>query len=364
MNILILTGKFNMGHYSAAQSLLQELTAAYPDAAVTVQDFLTFAIPRMDSAVYKIFQVAVTRAHRLYNVHYRMTESGTGDVLPAYAWPLLGAMEELLALEEPDVVISTHPLCTQLVGRCKKRGSFDGVLITCVTDVTGHGEWICQGCDGYMVAAETVRDALVQRGIDPRHITVTGIPVRRQFKESCRQEREEDGLRQLLIMGGGPGLLPKDDDFYEGVNDLPGVQTTLITGSNQKLFERLVGRYPNILVLGYTQDVYAYMLRSDLVLSKPGGSTTFEAIFSATPMLAWEPRWEQERRNAAFLEQEGVGRVAARNTESCLTALRELLGDPTALATMGENMRSLRSRFEDRGLEKLMERLMEERVRV
>lgn len=361
MRVLILTGRFNMGHSSAAQSLRQELRLSYPDASVEVEDFLSYAIPGMDHAVYKTFQLLVTHAGGLYNAYYRLTEKGTGDQLPVHAWPFLRAMEELLRQRRPDAVIATHPLCAQLVGRCKKRGSYAGMLLTCVTDVTGHGEWLCRECDGYLVAAEGVRDAFVERGVEPERIAVTGIPVRREFKEP--HDRTETGERRLLIMGGGLGLVPKDDEFYRAVNDLPGVKTTLITGKNRKLFERLVGRYPNITVLGYTTEVYAHMGRSDLVLSKPGGVTTFEAIFSCTPMLAWEPFWEQEQRNAAFLEREGMGRVAGKKTDQCLAALRSLLDDPNQLAAMSQRMRAMRSRLADRGLEELMTKLAGECIR-
>lgn len=344
-----------MGHWSVAQSLRQELSASYPDAEVEVVDFLSRTVPGIDSAVYMLFRMLVTHGPGIYNAYYRLTEKGTGDQLPVHAWPFLRAMEELLALEEPEVVVATHPLCAQLVSRCKERGSYNGVLLTCVTDVTDHGEWLCRNCDGYMVGAEAVRDAFVARGVDPQTITVTGIPVRREFKES--PDYSVDGEKRLLIMSGGLGLLPKDEDFYQAVNDLPGVKTTIITGGNRKLFERLDGRYANIQVLGYTTEVYKYMGHSHLVLSKPGGATTFEAIFSCTPMLVMEPSWEQERRNAAFLEQEGIGRVTGKKTEQCLADLKELLADDATLTAMSQRMKALRGRLADRGLEELMEKL-------
>lgn len=359
MKILILTGKFNMGHWSVAQSLKQELRSAYPDGIVDVEDVVTYAVPGMDRAVYGLFKTFTTYTPGLYNVLYRLTERSTGDLLPVHALPFLQGTEELLAERRPDVVISTHPLCTQLVGRCKKRGDYNGLLLTCVTDITGHGEWLCRESDGYLVGAEAVRNAFTARGVDPDRIVVTGIPVRREFKEPV--SGEGNGERRLLIMGGGQGLLPRDDSFYTAVNDLPRVKTTLITGGNRRLFDRLAGKYPNIRVLGYTPEVYDYMRRSDLVLSKPGGATTFEAIFSATPMLAWEPFWEQERRNAAFLVREGMGRVAGKEKDQCLSALEELLADPVALARMKNRMKALRERLDDRGLEELMDQLTEER---
>ena len=57
-------------------------------------------------------------------------------------------------------------------------------------------------------------------------------------------------------MGGGLGLLPRKDAFYEALNDLPGVRTTILTGRNQRLYERLSGRYEHIEVVGFTDRVW------------------------------------------------------------------------------------------------------------
>ncbi|MFQ7855520.1 MAG: hypothetical protein ACLRIS_10715 [Flavonifractor plautii] len=45
MNILILTGKFGMGHWSASQSLRQQPAAGVPGAEVEVLDFVAEAMP-------------------------------------------------------------------------------------------------------------------------------------------------------------------------------------------------------------------------------------------------------------------------------------------------------------------------------
>ena len=53
MNILILTGKFGMGHWSASQSLRQQLLRAFPGAEVEVLDFVAEAMPNASEAMYK-----------------------------------------------------------------------------------------------------------------------------------------------------------------------------------------------------------------------------------------------------------------------------------------------------------------------
>ena len=232
-------------------------------------------------------------------------------------------------------------------------------LVTCITDLSSHSEWLHPGTDCYLVGSRSIREALTAKGVEPGRVHVTGIPVRPQFQPSAGRGSRPggDGTRRLLIMGGGLGMLPRRSGFYEALNALPGTETTLLTGHNRKLYEKLAGRYPHIQVVGFTDRVYDYMAQADLMLSKPGGITLFETIFSELPMLAWEPTLQQERDNARFLVRRGIGRVAPREPEGCLEAVRGLLYDDPALAAMRAHMRALKGELEAQSLERIVSAL-------
>ena len=343
MNILILTGRFCMGHWSASKSLAQQIVDAYPGARVHIEDLMDYAMPELSGAVYKGYNLLVTCGPALFNAYYKMKENTPAHL--HFAGHFVEKLTELLEAERPDAVIATHPFCAQVVSRYKEVTGKKLPLITCVTDISAHSEWICQGTDCYLVGSGQVRDKLMDKGVDRDRICVTGIPVRAEFLSARPrpvQIRGKEEPRQLLIMGGGLGLMPRKDSFYEALNALPGVHTTIITGRNQKLFERLSGKYENIEVVGYTDRVYEYMSRSHLLLTKPGGITTFEALFSQLPILAWEPFWEQERKNARFLVDQGIGRVAEKESSRCLRAIRALIYDDQALDQMAANMGRLK----------------------
>lgn len=356
MNILILTGKFGMGHWSASLSLRQRLLREIPGAVVTVEDFVAYAMPNVSETMYKGFHLLVTHGSGLFNTYYKMTENFPGESRPPFERLFLEKLEELIADRQPDAVIATHPLCAQLAARFKSDREDAPPLITCLTDLSSHSEWIHAGTDCYLVGSSEIRDCLVSKGVDPSRIRVTGIPVRAEFCSPC--PRRGGSERHLLIMGGGLGLLPKRDRFYEALNTLPQVKTILITGGNQKLYERLAGRYPNIQVLGYTERVYDYMAWADLMLSKPGGITLFEAIFSELPILAWEPFLQQEKNNARFLVHRGIGRIAARETTACLAAIRDLIYDRPSLEAMSSRMHGLKDQLEEQSLHLMMQTLM------
>ena len=339
MEILIVTGKFGMGHWSAALSIQEQLEREGHQAQVV--DFFAYALPETAPALYRGFNLLVTYGGGIYNLFHRMKRNAEGEV--PLASQFTRRLAGLLAVTRPDVVVSTHPVCSGVVARYKAERTSALPLVTCVTDITSHSEWIHPGTDRYLVAGEDVKTALVRKGVDAERVTVTGIPVRAQFSSELRRM---DGPRQLLIMGGGLGLMPRKDSFYEALNALPGVHTTILTGKNQKLYDRLAGKYENIEVVAFTDRVYEYMGRAHLMLSKPGGITTFEAIAAQLPMLAWEPFLEQERENARFLVAHGLGRVVPKDEEDCLAAIRACIHDDVLLermsAAMGEMNTALR----------------------
>ena len=361
MRVLILTGKFGMGHWSASLSLRQELLRAFPDAQAEVVDLIAYLHPNTWEARYRWFNILVTQGSGLFNLYYKLTQD-----LPAGDWgPFeeqdLERLGELLDHRRPDAVIATHPICARVVSRWKGETGSSLPLVTCVTDLSSHSEWIHKYTDCYLVGSSGIRDRLAAKGVDREKIWVTGIPVRLEFKAPVRPWTGE--RRRLLVMGGGLGLMPRKDSFYEALNALPDTDTTIITGHNQKLYDRLAGKYPHIRVVGFTDRVYEYMAQADLVLTKPGGITLFEAIFSELPMLAWEPFLEQEKRNADFLVRRGLGRVAAKEPEECLAAIRDLLYDDKALADIRANMRAMKARLEEESVAHIFSALAEKEAR-
>ena len=329
MKILILTGKFGMGHWSASCALQQQLERE--GHQVKTVDFFDYAMPEVAPALYRMFGWLVKYGGGLYNLFHRLTRNVEGEMPLAGAW--VEHLEDLLWSEGADVVVSTHPVCSGVVARYKKEGG-EVPLVTCITDVTCHSEWIHPGTDGYLVASEEVCQGLVAKGVAKERIFVSGIPVGAQFTRGTPNR----GKRELLIMGGGLGLLPRGDRFYQQLGALPDIHVTILTGRNEKLYDRLHGKYENIEVVGFTTQVDQYMARAHLMLSKPGGITVFEAIASRLPILVWEPFLEQERENARFLLEAGMARLATKEESACLEAIAATLYDEVGLARMRQAM--------------------------
>ena len=108
---------------------------------------------------------------------------------------------------------------------------------------------------------------------------------------------------------------------------------------------RLSAAYPSLRVLGYVNDIPAYMKEADAIVTKPGGITTFEAIHSETPIFAWNPGLRQEVYNGDFLEVMQIGAVIHENTVEGIRKVCGFLSDDRKMQTLRKNMHALKAYY-------------------
>jgi UDP-N-acetylglucosamine:LPS N-acetylglucosamine transferase len=202
----------------------------------------------------------------------------------------------------PHIVVSVHPLTQHLFARVLKEfGWADRVpLVTVVTDPY-YGFWKGWACDDvrlYLVATEDARRQLIDYGIAPERIKVSGMPVHPKFSfpgdDAARVARQALGLDPekftVFVNAGweGGGNIPQI--FGELVRGELDVQAIFLAGKNESLkneAERLAAEacFP-IKVIGYSDEVEQLMGAANVMISKLGGLTTFEALSCRLPIIA------------------------------------------------------------------------------
>ncbi len=93
-------------------------------------------------------------------------------------------------------------------------------------------------------------------------------------------------------------------------------------------------------MLGFTDQMDELMLLADVVLSKPGGLTTSEALARGAAMAIVNPVPGQESRNSDFLLENGAA-IKINNVATLPYKLTELLRDPPRLAQLKANAQRL-----------------------
>ena len=263
---------------------------------------------------------------------------------------------KLLREEQPDIVISAHPFSSQMCAYLKRKGKIDFPLATIMTDFAPHDQWLVghENTEFFFVAHDKMRNYLISKGIDKNKVYALGIPISTRFTKEYNKEEilKEFNLNKnkktILFFGGwnsGSAQTRTLNIFEALASYAENYQIVAISAKNQKLqegFEQILkdNNLNNVTILDFTTKVPELMSVSDLVVAKPGGLTTSEALAMGLPMIIINPIAGQEEENAEFLEQKGVG-IWIRKDDNIKEKLEKLLNDDTKLAKMKECTQTL-----------------------
>ncbi len=320
-DILILSASYGGGHNQVARALTQELQLQAPGLKITTIDYCDLLFPLIN----RISQFSYTQSIRHFPVGYALYYQATGNISPDSFWQRrlnrMGYSELIMLVNrlEPKVVVSTFPLPAGVLSQMKETGVLNIPVVTVITDMCVHSQWIHPMTDLYLVGSPEVAAGLEKRGVTKDKIGVTGIPIFPVFKQKIDPEkvRREFGFdsktKVLLFMGGNDGIFGTNH-FNFLLRDLPpDVQSVIITGSNQDLYERLQsGSYQKhrIRSYKYVENVAGLMKISDLLITKAGGVTISEALAVKIPMIIFKPTPGHEEANANYLVKNRAAFVA------------------------------------------------------
>ena len=143
----------------------------------------------------------------------------------------------------------------------------------------------------------------------------------------------------ILSLGGfGVGRI---DTLLDALRSIRRpVQILAMCGRNEELKKRLETSPTNgevrIIPIGYTKAMDEYMSASDLIVGKPGGLTTCEALAKGLVFVVVNPIPGQEERNSDHLLENGAA-IRSNNPATLGYKIEQLLSDPERLNAMRRN---------------------------
>ena len=349
--ILIISASAGSGHTTAARAIQQWLGTVqrYPDEfQVSHIDILQFSTMLYKKVYRDVYLYLASKQPLLYGYIFTTSDRLKREKKPDF---LRRFMDNINALkfnsfiqDTPwDVIVTTHFLSSQLLAELKLKKKIFCPLVTVVTDYGLHSYWINQECDYYIVANSASQHHLGAMGIRPERIHDFGIPVLPVFSQKKNLAALKKGLGlapalpAVLLLSGGFGVGPIEHIVADLVRVRKKFQLLAITGHNRKMLQRLQALAPALpfplLPVGYTDRMDQYMAACDLVISKPGGLTTAEAMSQGLPMIVINPIPGQEDMNSDMLLEGGAG-VKAMHPVDVSYKLEMVLGTPGRLQQM------------------------------
>ncbi len=352
MRVLITTVTAGGGHLAAAAALEEAWRAVRPDDVLGKVDVLKFTSSLKRKVHAEGYVKLVEHAPEVWGMLFKKTDDPKlarwlGRVKRAFPSASRARFNRYLEQFNPDIVVCTHYLPLEALGkahserngkkrrnRSRSRKGCDGpFVVTVVTDFEAHALWM-DGCvDLYCVAAEETRARLVARGANAENVVATGIPISAKFsaKIDGLNVRKTHGLRDdlpiILVLSGGFGMGPVAGILAELDKVARPFQTLVVTGKNEELRRELAAqdrKHPTH-VLGFTRVMHELMAVADLIISKPGGLTSSEALALGKPLLILNPIPGQEAANSDFLLEHGAASKINR-VEDLPFRVEQLLG--------------------------------------
>jgi UDP-N-acetylglucosamine:LPS N-acetylglucosamine transferase len=263
----------------------------------------------------------------------------------------LGYVKDLFEKWCPHVVVSVHPLTQHALARVLKELNLQDKipLVTVVTDPC-YGfwrGWACNDVSLYLVASDEARQQLIDYGVAPERIKISGMPVHPKFEypgeKVAQATRKVLGLDPekftVFVNAGWVGGGNIREIFKELVSGDLDIQAIFLAGRNEELrmeAEAIASyaKFP-VKVIGYSDQVEELMRAANVMISKLGGLTTFEAFACRLPIIAdvTTPPMPQEAGAANLINNRGAG-ILLSQAKDIVPVVRRMVEDSAHYAAM------------------------------
>lgn len=346
MRILIATVTAGAGHVAAAAALEEAWRAEHSQDTVERVDLVKFFSPLHRKVVSDGYVKLVERAPELWGMVFKKTDdpklarrlNRIKRLFPSHS---RSRFEKYVKQFKPNVVLCTHyspleALAEMRPKRDAKRGepkTSGPFVVSVITDFEAHALWMNRSVDLYCVATEETKARLVARGATSENIIATGIPISARFSANAARDsiRKTLGLRDdlpvMLVLSGGFGMGPVAEILTELDKVGQQFQTVVVTGRNEELRRELAAadrKHPTH-VLGFASNMHELMAIANLIITKPGGLTSSEALAMGKPLFILNPIPGQEAANSDFLLERGAA-VKVNRVEDLPYRIERLLG--------------------------------------
>lgn len=363
MKVLLFSVKAGYGHHSTAQAMMNYFKEKNIECEMC--DILEYIDPTLSDSVNKGYLLTTKITPKMYGLLYGKLDENEEKSSKASPINILSnlvshKLREYINDYKPDVIVGTHSFASMVITYLEEKKAINCLSVGIITDFTVHPFWENTSLDYYVLANEQLIHQAGKKGIPRNKILTTGIPVKEQFankipKADARRKLGFKDKKTILMMMGSMGF-GNIGKTIQRIDTLEwDFQVICICGNNERMRNVLENKIKkgkfkkDIYVYGFVNNVSDMMDASDLIITKPGGLTTSEALAKHLPPIIMNPIPGQEDRNMEFLVNNGAA-VMVTETFPIEEAIYELFSNDWRLDLLGQSVAKLSKPYAARDL--------------
>lgn len=354
--VLIGYAPFGSGHRSAAQYIKNyfESKDKYEAIMINVTSYVSSSGSFKSKILNKISKIPL-----IHNLFYGLSKTHTLSIgnekfcIKSFDSPnLRNVIKEI----NPDIIIGTHYFVSYLSTYYKELGIIKSPIMIVLTDSVFHENWVVNhnSVDYFIVQNDIIKNELVEHKVNNKKIYPFGIPINYESlaklddKNYILKKYSLSGEKPIYLMfaGGSDGFSYVFDYFKAVVKKNFPIDIIFVTGKNKELKLKcenflLKNDIKNVLVLGFTKDVFNLINVSDIVITKPGSSTLKECMLMKKPVILIPGIGGHEVYNAKFMTKNHYA-LKARSASGLVRKIKLCLNYPFIVNSMRNKLNKIK----------------------
>ena len=338
MKVLIFSASIGEGHDLPARVLADGIEAEAPGTEVEIVDSLALVNPLVRRLVLDSSRFHSKWGNRIFDLSYKLIT----DVQPTRwfaarltQWLAARPIRRAVLERAPDVVVSTYPGSTEVLGDLRAKGRIDVPVVSAITDLASLRFWAHPGVDLHLIthpeSAEEVHRIAPGTGV----VCVRGLTDERFYVARDQGEARHDlGLPAegpVVIVSGGGWAVGDLEGAAEEALEVPGATVVCLCGRKDDLRERLVERFagePRVRPEGFTDRMPDWFAAADVLVHSTAGLTVLEAIMRGCGVVSYGWGRGHVRANNAAFSRFGLAEVASSRDELPAALERAMAAKP------------------------------------
>jgi len=340
-HVLIISADIGEGHDLPARAVSREFKDEDPDVQVSIVN----GLPAMGVVMTKILRENSAFMFRWipwwFDFQYRLfmnfapTRWLARRLLTFFA---RRGLKRLIAAHNPDLIVSTYPGVTAVLGELRRRGRLEVPCYSSITDLAGLHFWAHPGIDLHFITHPESREE-VERIAGPGSVRWAKPPTSPAFlaARSMAEARKSLGLPDsdptrpvIAVSGGGWGV----GDLIGATRaalQVPDATVLCLCGRNDNLRARVAKQFagePRLRIMGFTDRMGDVLAAADVLIHSSAGLTVLEAIIRGCPVISYGFGYGHVRESNRALQRFGLAQVARRESELAPALERALTQRP------------------------------------